>query len=114
MGFGGSDDALDSFGKVGRWRSMACTTFADDTGEPSKRKAAWGSPRLSMMESNDPIDGQGGMLGGRSKSGEDGKEGPGGVFLHAWVSNPCTVTQKTGSYLVDKILQGQLWPRAQS
>ena len=52
---------------------MACTTFADDTGEPLKRKAAWVSPRLSMMESNDLIDGEGGMLGGRSKSGEDSK-----------------------------------------
>jgi len=36
---GGLEDASDSFGKVGRWRSMVCTTFADDTGEPSKRKA---------------------------------------------------------------------------
>ena len=75
---------------TGRLRSIACTTFADDTGEPSKRKAAWVSPRLSMMESNDSIDGEGGTLSAGSKSGEDGKGGPGGVFLHAWVSNACT------------------------
>ena len=69
---------------------MAWTTFADDTGELSKRKAACVSPRLSIIESSDLIDGEGGMLGGRSKSGEGGKEDPEGVFLHAWVSNACT------------------------
>ena len=69
---------------------MACTTFADDTGEPSKRKAAWVSPRLSMIESSDSIDGEGGMLGGRLKSRGDGKGGPEGAFLCIWVSNACT------------------------
>ena len=69
---------------------MACTTFADNSEEPSKRKAAWLSPRLSMIECNDLIDGEGGMLGKRLKSREDGKGGPEGVFLFAWVSNACT------------------------
>ena len=92
----GLDDASDSFRKTGKWRSMACTTFADDIGDPSNRKAAWVSPRLSMIESNDSVDGEGGMLGGMSKSSENGKgssEGEGtpeDVFLCAWVSNACT------------------------
>jgi len=64
----GLDDASDSLGKMGRWRSMVWTTFTDDTGEPSKRKAAWVSLRLSMIESNDSVDREGGMLGGRSES----------------------------------------------
>ena len=33
----------------------------------------WVSPRLSLMESNDSIDGEGGMLGGGSQSGEAGR-----------------------------------------
>ena len=95
--FLGLDDTSDSFGKMGRWRSMVCTTFTDDIGDPSKRKAAWVSLRLSMIESNDSVDGEGGMLDGRSKSWEDGEgsseDGEGGLtyeFLCAWLSNTCT------------------------
>jgi len=60
---------------------MVCTTFADETGEPSKRKAAWVSPRLSMMESSDSIDGEGGVLGGRSESRVSGEGSPKDIFL---------------------------------
>ena len=32
--------AMDNLGWSGRWKSMGGTAFADDGGDPSKRKAA--------------------------------------------------------------------------